>query len=337
MIGRIILRLIVTALVLGSAAAGLAYWQYQTILNTPFALDTTQTFSVKRGDNITTIANNLATQGLIKNALPLIYYTRLNGKASALQAGDYLLNGDMNPMDFIDNMIRGKIIVNSLTIVEGQTLAQLLATLANNTEIEQTLNTSDPDTIANLMGIDGSPEGWFLPDTYHFHLGTTDFALLKRMHQAMQHTLDELWENRADNLPLNSPYEALILASIIEKETGLASERAQVAGVFIRRLQQNMRLQTDPSVIYGAKDYNGVITKTHLRTDTPYNTYTRYGLPPTPIALAGKAAIEAALHPADGDALYFVANGTGGHTFSATYAEHRQAVAEYRRQQRSKP
>ena len=177
-----------------------------------------------------------------------------------------------------------------------------------------------------------------MPETYQFHRGSSDLELLKRMYGEMQRTLEQEWPNRADGLPLANPYQALILASIIEKETGVASERPQIAGVFVRRLQKDMLLQTDPSVIYGAADYHGDLTRKHLQTDTPYNTYINKGLPPTPIALPGKASIQAALHPADGDSLYFVADGKGGHTFSATYEEHQQAVARYlKQQQQPKP
>ena len=177
-----------------------------------------------------------------------------------------------------------------------------------------------------------------MPETYQFHRGTSDLELLKRMHGEMQRVLESSWPTRADGLPFATPYQALILASIVEKETGVASERPQIAGVFVRRLEKDMLLQTDPSVIYGAADYHGDLTRKHLQTDTPYNTYINKGLPPTPIALPGKASIEAALHPADGDSLYFVADGKGGHTFSATYEEHQQAVARYlKQQQQPKP
>ena len=177
-----------------------------------------------------------------------------------------------------------------------------------------------------------------MPETYQFHRGSSDLELLKRMYGEMQRTLEQEWPHRAEGLPLANPYQALTLASIIEKETGVASERPQIAGVFVRRLQKDMLLQTDPSVIYGAADYHGDLTRKHLQTDTPYNTYINKGLPPTPIALPGKASIQAALHPADGDSLYFVADGKGGHTFSATYEEHQQAVARYlKQQQQPKP
>jgi hypothetical protein len=238
----------------------------------------------------------------------------------------------------MNDITNGKVVVYNITVVEGKTFKDLRASLVQTAGIEHTLNDKTDAQIATLLGIDGSPEGWFMPETYQFHRGSSDLELLKRMYGEMQRTLEQEWPNRAEGLPLANPYQALILASIIEKETGVASERPQIAGVFVRRLQKDMLLQTDPSVIYGAADYHGDLTRKHLQTDTPYNTYINKGLPPTPIALPGKASIQAALHPADGDSLYFVADGKGGHTFSATYEEHQQAVARYlKQQQQPKP
>ena len=179
------------------------------------------------------------------------------------------------------------------------------------------------------------PEGWFLPDTYHFPAGFTDEAFLRRAMLAMDQRLAEIWNRRTPDAPVNDPYQALILASIIEKETGVAAERAEIAGVFARRLRQGMRLQTDPTVIYGLGEvFDGNLRRRDLETDTPYNTYTRQGLPPTPIALPGVAALEAAVHPAAGDALYFVADGHGGHVFSTTLEAHNQAVRRYQLKER---
>lgn len=260
----------------------------------------------------------------------MVVYGRLSGLASRLQAGDYRIVPGDTVTSLLQDMAQGKVATFSITVVEGRTVAQLLAQIAADPAVEHTLQGKSEQEIAALLGIDGALEGQFLPDTYQYPYRESDLNLLKRLHQAMQDYLENAWEKRAPDLPLQNAYEALILASIVEKETGVASERDQVAGVFVRRLQQGMRLQTDPTVIYGAKDYQGVITKTHLQTDTPYNTYTRDGLPPTPIALPSRASIDAALHPADGDALYFVADGKGGHVFSATYDAHQKAVAEYR-------
>ncbi|MDO4776367.1 MAG: endolytic transglycosylase MltG [Cardiobacteriaceae bacterium] len=334
MLRRILARFFLFALLAGALLGGLGYWHYQRSLQIPLHVSDHDIFTVKRGDNITTIAQRLQADGIIPSALPAIVHARLSGQASRLQAGDYRLQGNATIADLLADMAAGKVATFSITIVEGRTVAQLLAQIAADPHLEHTLAGKSDADIARALGIEGSLEGWFLPDTYHFPYRETDLALLKRLHQAMHDYLDAAWRKRADNLPLTTPYEALVLASIVEKETGVASEREQVAGVFVRRLQQGMRLQTDPAVIYGAKDYQGVITKSHLQTDTPYNTYTRSGLPPTPIALPSRASIEASLHPDDGDALYFVADGKGGHVFSATYEAHQKAVAAWRSQQK---
>ena len=267
--------------------------------------------------------------------LPL--YARLNPQAANIKAGDYRIDENATLPSLINDITNGKVVVYSVTVIEGKTFKDLRDTLRQTAGLEHTLNNKTDAEVATLLGLQGNPEGWFLPETYQFNRGMTDLDMLKRMHDEMQRTLEQAWTSRAEGLPLATPYEALILASIIEKETGVAAERPQISGVFTRRLQKNMLLQTDPTVIYGAADYHGDLTRKHLQTDTPYNTYINKGLPPTPIALPGKASIEAALHPADGDSLYFVADGTGGHTFSATYEEHQQAVADYLKKQQNKP
>jgi UPF0755 protein len=223
----------------------------------------------------------------------------------------------------------GEVIQYRLTLVEGWTFAQLLEALEQDETLEHTLAQDNGHAWPNVMdslAID-HPEGWFLPETYQFTRGDSDSGILARSHEAMKIALDEAWNARDDDLPLDSPYELLILASIIEKETSLEAERSQIAGVFMRRLKKGMRLQTDPTVIYGMGDsYDGNIRRKDLQADTPYNTYTRSGLPPTPIAMPGRAALMAAGKPEAGDALYFVADGNGGHTFSATLEEHQAAV-----------
>ena len=333
MLRKFITRLFLLVLFIGMLGGGLGYLYYQRVLETPLVVPENDIFTVARGDNISTIANKLKAQNIIAEPLPVIIHARLSGQASRLQAGDYRIYPDSTITQLLDDMVAGKIATFSLTVVEGRTLAQLLAQMADDPHITHTLQDKSEAEIAALLDIDGALEGWFLPDTYHYPYRETDLNLLKRLHQSMRDYLDSAWQQRAANLPVTTPYEALILASIVEKETGIASEREQVAGVFVRRLQQGMRLQTDPTVIYGATDYRGTITRTHLQTDTPYNTYTRAGLPPTPIALPSRASIDAALHPDDGDALYFVADGKGGHVFSATYEAHQKAVAAYRSQQ----
>jgi UPF0755 protein len=220
---------------------------------------------------------------------------------------------------------------HALTIIEGWTFKQLMAAVRRHQALTQTLAGVEEQEVMSRLGLEAMhPEGWFYPDTYHFPKGTTDAEFLRRAHQRMTTFLQTAWEKRDKDLPLDSPYQALILASIIEKETGVPSERSKIAGVFIRRLRKGMRLQTDPTVIYGMGErYDGNIRRRDLVTDTPYNTYVHKGLTPTPIAMPSGMAIEAALHPEDGTALYFVATGDGGHHFSNTLEAHNEAVRKY--------
>lgn len=335
---RFLLNCFLTLILLTAWAAGVFYLQYQKALNAPLVAEGDGIITVKRGDTLASLNRELVQRGVIHSDWVLPVYARLNPQAANIKAGDYRIDANASLPSLINDITNGKVVVYNITVVEGKTFKDLRASLVQTAGIEHTLNNKTDAQIAILLGIDGSPEGWFMPETYQFHRGTSDLELLKRMYGEMQRTLEQEWPNRADGLPLANPYQALILASIVEKETGVASERPQIAGVFVRRLQKDMLLQTDPSVIYGAADYHGDLTRKHLQTDTPYNTYINKGLPPTPIALPGKASIQAALHPADGDSLYFVADGKGGHTFSATYEEHQQAVARYlKQQQQPKP
>ena len=335
---RFLLNCFLTLILLAAWAAGVFYLQYQKALNAPLVAEGDGIITVKRGDTLASLNHELVQRGVIHSDWVLPVYARLNPQAANIKAGDYRIDASASLPSLMNDITNGKIVVYNITVVEGKTFKDLRASLVQTAGIEHTLNDKTDAQIATLLGIDGSPEGWFMPETYQFHRGSSDLELLKRMYGEMQRTLEQEWPNRADGLPLANPYQALILASIIEKETGVASERPQIAGVFVRRLQKDMLLQTDPSVIYGAADYHGDLTRKHLQTDTPYNTYINKGLPPTPIALPGKASIQAALHPADGDSLYFVADGKGGHTFSATYEEHQQAVARYlKQQQQPKP
>ena len=335
---RFLLNCFLTLILLAAWAAGVFYLQYQKALNAPLVAEGDGIITVKRGDTLASLNRELVQRGVIHSDWVLPVYARLNPQAANIKAGDYRIDASASLPSLMNDITNGKVVVYNITVVEGKTFKDLRASLVQTAGIEHTLTHKTDAKIATLLGIDGSPEGWFMPETYQFHRGSSDLELLKRMYGEMQRTLEQEWPNRADGLPLANPYQALILASIIEKETGVASERPQIAGVFVRRLQKDMLLQTDPSVIYGAADYHGDLTRKHLQTDTPYNTYINKGLPPTPIALPGKASIQAALHPADGDSLYFVADGKGGHTFSATYEEHQQAVARYlKQQQQPKP
>ena len=335
---RFLLNCFLTLILLAAWAAGVFYLQYQKALNAPLVAEGDGIITVKRGDTLASLNRELVQRGVIHSDWVLPVYARLNPQAANIKAGDYRIDASASLPSLMNDITNGKVVVYNITVVEGKTFKDLRASLVQTAGIEHTLNDKTDAQIATLLGIDGSPEGWFMPETYQFHRGSSDLELLKRMYGEMQRTLEQEWPNRAEGLPLANPYQALILASIIEKETGVASERPQIAGVFVRRLQKDMLLQTDPSVIYGAADYHGDLTRKHLQTDTPYNTYINKGLPPTPIALPGKASIQAALHPADGDSLYFDADGKGGHTVSATYEEHQQAVARYlKQQQQPKP
>ena len=335
---RFLLNCFLTLILLAAWAAGVFYLQYQKALNAPLFAEGDGIITVKRGDTLASLNHELVQRGVIHSDWVLPVYARLNPQAANIKAGDYRIDASTSLPSLMNDITNGKVVVYNITVVEGKTFKDLRASLVQTAGIEHTLNDKTDAQIATLLGIDGSPEGWFMPETYQFHRGSSDLELLKRMYGEMQRTLEQEWPNRAEGLPLANPYQALILASIVEKETGVASERPQIAGVFVRRLEKDMLLQTDPSVIYGAADYHGDLTRKHLQTDTPYNTYINKGLPPTPIALPGKASIQAALHPADGDSLYFVADGKGGHTFSATYEEHQQAIARYlKQQQQPKP
>ncbi len=319
------------------AILGAGYWCYQSVMQQPLYAGTETVIRLPKGATLSHVAAELHENYALNTTWPVKLYARLHRCAVPIKAGEYRIGRDTTPASLIADMKAGKIIVRSFRLVAGKTFAELIHQLGDTPYLSHALSGKTRAEIAQAVGIDGELEGWFLPQTYHYTRGTSDLDLLKRLHAAMRDTLDTAWQNRAQNLPLDSPYEALILASIIEKETAIASERPRIAGVFIRRLEKGMRLQTDPSVIYGLETPRNTLTLSDLKNDTPYNTYTRMGLPPTPIAMPGKAALAAALHPDHGKALYFVANGKGGHTFSDTYAEHRKAVRLYRKQRGKSP
>lgn len=250
-------------------------------------------------------------------------------KPAPLKAGEYLLKSGLTAPELLRIMQAGEVIQYQFTIVEGWTFTELLGALQQDEllGVDSSDNTAALQQLAQALTDAQNPEGWFLPETYQFVRGYTAEELLERAHQNMQIELRKAWDARIADHPANSPYELLVLASIIERETAVDSERGQVSGVFVRRLKKNMRLQTDPTVIYGlGAAFDGDIRRQDLVTDTPYNTYTRHGLPPTPIALPGAASLMAAAQPREGSSLYFVADGKGGHTFSDTYEEHQRAV-----------
>lgn len=323
------------------AAVGLWVWQdIQRFSNAPLNATTADaTLDVARGSHVRGIISQLRREQVTSGSP---FYWRVLARQmkvdAKLHAGEYELTPGITPRDLLRKMAAGEVRQHQFLIVDGWTFRQMRVALASDPGLKQTLTTRSDVELAKELGIDGDqPEGWFLPETYAWIKGESDFDVLRRAHQAMRRTLDAQWAKRADDLPLKTPYEALILASIIERETGIASERAAIGGVFTRRLKLGMKLQTDPTVIYGiGASYDGNIRRRDLETDTPYNTYTRFGLPPTPIALPGKPAIEAALHPAPGDALYFVAigDGSGRHVFSPNLAAHNRAVSDYLKNRR---
>ena len=314
--------------------------QVNTFLQTSVAVpEEGAEFEIVSGTSFRTVSNDLAARDIISHPHIFRAYARWKGQAETIQAGDYRIATGTTPVELLRQFTSGAVQLYSFTIIEGWNQWELLSALHSHAQIDASLTDEDWPALLEEFGAGHThPEGLFLPETYHFPRGTSDRKVLQQAFEHMQEVLAEEWAGRAESLPISAPYEALTLASIVEKETARADERSRIAGVFVRRLEKRMRLQTDPTVIYGiGKGFNGNLTRRDLQTDTPYNTYTRHGLPPTPIALPGRAAIHAALHPASGDELYFVATGLGdgSHTFSATKAEHDAAVAAYLRRLRS--
>lgn len=310
------------------------WFEYQRFLTTTITVVEQPTiYTLQSGGNLQTVSRDLVKQGI--TPLPASYlhvYGRITGKATQIKAGQYILKSGTTLPELLEQFIDGKVVQYPFTIIEGMTSVELLSMLANEPKLKQTLQDTSLSSIMTTLGKkERHGEGEFAPETYYFTLGTSDFAILQRSNRLLQDQLQSAWESRAKNLPYKTPYEALIMASIIEKETGIAEERPEIAGVFVRRLNKGMRLQTDPTVIYGLGDkFDGNLRRKDLITDTPYNTYTRFGLPPTPIALASKEAIIAALNPKKGTSLYFVATGhEGRHYFSDTLVEHNKAVRKY--------
>ena len=328
---RVVLAVLVAVFVF---AAGSGIWLAIAFLHATVQVSEIGTeFEILPGESFGKISRELAARGIIDRPQLLRVYARVTGKANAVQAGDYRIMPGTTPVDLLEQFTRGDVQLYSLTIIEGWSHRDLLKALRDHPMIAATMTDADwPALLAELDASTMHPEGLFLPETYRFPKNTNDRTILKQAYTLLQQTLEAEWRARAPDLPISDPYEALILASIIEKETARPDERERIAGVFVRRLENRMRLQTDPTVIYGiGPAFDGNLTRQDLETDTPYNTYTRNGLPPTPIALPGRAAIHAALHPADGNELYFVATGLGdgSHRFSSSKAEHDAAVAEY--------
>lgn len=290
-----------------------------------------QTFTIEPGSNIKSIAHLLSHEKIINDPWLFILMAKIKGVETKVRAGEFRLVAGQTTAELLDTFIKGRSIQYSFTIIEGWTFRQMITGIENQSVIANTLKGKNNDEIMNALGYAGQhPEGLFFPDTYRFPKNTTDVDFLRRAYQLMQKHLTREWDNREADLPVKTSYEALILASIVEKETGDASERPLIAGVFTQRLRKNMRLQTDPTVIYGMGDkFDGDIRFRDLKRDTPYNTYLRKGLTPTPIALPGLDAIKAVLHPTNTKALFFVSKGDGTHQFSVTLKEHNQAVSKF--------
>ena len=296
-----------------------------------------ETFELKKGTGINRLARKLQSNGIIERGLYLRVFAYLNQNLTNLKAGEYLFDRPVTPKQLLTHLSQGLVIQYPFTIIEGQTYYQVLANLSKQQHLKP-LSKKQQRELADLLKLKHSIiEGWLFPETYSYTKGESALVVLQTARAAMEQVLQTEWQNRESGLPYKSSYEALIMASIIEKETGIASERTQIAGVFVRRLRKKMRLGTDPTVIYGVgPDFNGDITYKDLRTATPYNTYIIKGLPPTPIAMPSRESIYAALHPAEGNSLYFVADGTGGHYFSETLKEHNKAVQRMLKRNRSK-
>ncbi|MFK8079369.1 MAG: endolytic transglycosylase MltG [Granulosicoccus sp.] len=320
----------------GIGAAGAYGWiDYQRYLETPVSVDTADAaFVIERGWSAKRVSAELESRGIIDKRYWFDLYARLSEKAGKIKTGEYVLQTDLTVPELFDTFIQGQTVQYSQSIIEGSNWKETIARVAASDDLIHTLGDLSDLSEQSLMALlgfpDVHPEGVFFADTYAFPKGTTDVDYLKRAKRTMDRILAEEWENRAEDIPLASPYEALILASIVEKETAVPAERPLIAGVFLSRINKRMRLQTDPTVIYGMGDaFDGNIRRKDLTTDTPYNTYTRAGLPPTPIAMVGREAINAVLQPESTTALYFVARGDGTHQFSETLEQHNAAVRKY--------
>ena len=338
-IGRTLSALFKLLLLAGIVAAIVGYFHYQRFTTTPIGGPSGKV-TIDRGESLQRVIASLRASGVVtgNDVEWQILAARMHVR-SKMQAGEYAFQPTMTPEQLLRNIATGKVIQYRFTIVEGWSMRELRAALKAAPNIRHVMvMTSDAALMEQLGRSRKSPEGRFLPETYAYTLDSTDIDLLRRAARAMDNALTIAWDHRDPQLTISTPDDALILASLVEKETSVPDERARIAGVFERRLKIGMKLQTDPTIIYGLGGrYDGTIHKRDLYTDTPYNTYTRAGLPPTPIAMPGRASLQAVMHPAPGDTLYFVARGDGTHQFSATLAEHNRAVREYQLGHKSVP
>jgi len=328
-------RIALSVVLVGALAAAAGAWwlhaQTRRAMHAPLALDAPTLFRIAPGSNVTAIARRLESEGWVRDYRLFVLAARLGDLAHRIQAGTYELTPGSSLADFLDTIVAGRTKTFAIRFIEGCRFSDMRAGLAAEPALTQTLADLDDDAVLTRLGLEApSPEGLFFPATYHYEDGDRDLDILARASRRMQTVLDAAWRTRREGLPYDSPYEALIMASIIEKETGRAEERPRIGGVFVRRLERGMKLQTDPTVIYGlGAGFDGNLRRADLRRDTPYNTYVHHGLPPTPIAMPGADAIGAALDPAPGSALYFVAKGDGAHQFSDSLREHNAAVRRY--------
>ncbi|MGR8979927.1 MAG: endolytic transglycosylase MltG [Gammaproteobacteria bacterium] len=323
-----------SVLILLGVCAGWLGLAYQHSFYAPAVNGKPVTVEIDRGDSLFRITEKLVAKDLNINPFWFIVIAICENSATKLKAGEYELTAAMTIPDIIKLLAQGKTKQYAITFPEGWSFKDILQAVNNNPKLGHTIDQADFQSIMKKWGADTLiPEGLFFPDTYFFEKNQSDISLLKRAYDKMQAVLQEEWRNKAEGLPFKTPYEALILASIIEKESGMQSERPMIAGVFIRRLKNDMLLQTDPTVIYGmGENYKGNIGTIDLQTATPYNTYVFKGLPPTPIAMPSREAIKSVLHPDHSDNLYFVSRGDGTHVFTSTLTHHNQAVKQYQKQ-----
>ncbi|GEN27502.1 hypothetical protein HVA01_11480 [Halovibrio variabilis] len=331
MVKRLLTAFLVVVVVGAAAAAGgYAYWQSR--LEAPLALDEPMLYQVPSGAGFNHVVGHLEAQGVLDDAWAFQLLARVEPKGvPRLRSGEYRLLPGMNGLEMMALLGSDDVVSYPLTIPEGWTFKQMRELLNTAPKLDhRTADMSDAE-VMTLLDREGTfPEGWFFPDTYRYHLGMSDVDILRQSLHRMERILEDVWAERDDDLTIDSPYEALIMASLIERETGAPEERREIAGVFKRRMEQGMRLQTDPTIIYGMGErYEGRITRADIREATPYNTYVIDGIPPTPIALPGRAALEAAVNPLPGETLYFVSRGDGTHHFSRTLREHNNAVNRY--------
>ncbi|WP_434574771.1 endolytic transglycosylase MltG [Pseudomonas sp. Z3-6] len=334
---RKFLLLLETGLVLAGLLLGASAWKIHSALQQPLNITQEELLDVPNGTTPTGTLKRLEADGLIKDAFWLRVYWRFNLAGQPLHSGEYRMVPGMTMEGLIGVWKRGEVVQYSVTLVEGWNFRQVRAALAKDEKLQQTLaNLSDSEVMDRLGHSGVFPEGRFFPDTYRFVRGTSDVDLLKKAYDRLEDVLAKEWAQRAADVPYTMPYQALIMASLVEKETGVPQERGQIAGVFVRRMRLGMLLQTDPTVIYGLGErYTGKLSRAHLKEENPYNTYLIPGLPPTPIAMVGREAIHAALNPAPGNSLYFVARGDGSHVFSDDLESHNNAVREFQLKRRA--